>query len=62
LLCKTEKVATKSWAKKVTPALPNAHGLIALLASLLWRTTCDFSSTWLAGSLNETANFCHDQT
>jgi hypothetical protein len=56
LLCITDNVSTKSWANKVSSASPNAHGLIALLASMLRRTTCGFSSNWLAGRLNETAD------
>jgi hypothetical protein len=56
LLCKTDNVSTKSWANKVSAASAKAHGLIALLASLLRRTDCGFASTWLAGHLNETAD------
>jgi hypothetical protein len=56
LLCRTDNMSTKSWANKVSSALPHAHGLIALLASLLWRTTCGFTSEWLAGHLNGTAD------
>jgi hypothetical protein len=49
-------MSTKSWANKVSSALPNAHGLVALLALLFRRTNCGFSSKWLAGRLNETAH------
>jgi hypothetical protein len=55
-LCRTDNVSTKSWANKVSSASPNAHGLIALLASMLQRTQCGFHSEWLAGRLNGTAD------
>jgi hypothetical protein len=50
LLCRTDNMSTKCWANKVSSAFPHAHGLIALLALPLWRTTsCGFKSEcWLA--------------
>jgi hypothetical protein len=56
LLCRTDNMSTKSWANKVSSASTKAHGLVALLASLLRRTECGFTSDWLAGHLNGTAD------
>jgi hypothetical protein len=56
LLCRTDNMSTKSWAAKVSSTSSSAHGLIVLLASLLRRTTCGFTSEWLAGHLNGTAD------
>jgi hypothetical protein len=56
LLCRTDNMSTKSWANKVSSTSPHAHGLIALLAALLRNTTCGFTSEWLAGHLNGTAD------
>jgi hypothetical protein len=58
LICRTtDNMSTKCWAKKVSSSSSAAQGLLALLASLLLRrTSCGFTSEWLAGSLNGTAN------
>jgi hypothetical protein len=56
LLCRTDNMSTKCWAKKVSSSSSAAQGLLALLASLLRRTSCGFTSEWLAGSLNGTAD------
>jgi hypothetical protein len=44
LLCRTDNMSNKSWASKVSSSSSSAHGLIALLASLLRQTKCGFSS------------------
>jgi hypothetical protein len=44
LLCRTDNMSNKSWASKVSSSSSSAHGLIALLASLLQQTKCGFSS------------------
>jgi hypothetical protein len=57
LLCRTDNMSTKCWAKKVSSSSSAAQGLLlALLPSLLRRTSCGFTSEWLAGSLNGTAD------
>jgi hypothetical protein len=56
LLCRTDNMSTKSWASKVPSSSSSAHGPIALLALLLQCTPCCFTSKWLVGHLNGTAN------